>query len=395
MARPCACAVLIRISATRFVGRSPAMRIAISLALLAVTSGALGDPLPKGKGPPSAEDQKTYTAQLRRGRQLEGAGKHAEAIAAFEAGLRAVPDDSTLLGEIGAAAYAAKDLPAAEKATRAAIANAAAPDVRGASLYNLGRIQEDRGDLAGALASYADSLRARPNSVVRARLTKLDPKAAAALDPYKPVPLAGPFASIEAYCKTLPAIDGFDADHCGCGPDKTDKPAALAAPYQQMQWFSNHCAQSDTLYGDYKLGVKLATGWYVASVDHADVGHHCMSGGYAFDAAKPLSGNQVLVSYVDDAQCTNGSGDTNWSETRQIIVGIGASKIPAATTPLLRKHHQTYAADYNPNHAKTTVDVALDYAWAADGTFTVSGKTLGIDPAEAGNLLGKHALTFP
>jgi tetratricopeptide (TPR) repeat protein len=373
------------------------MRTALSLALLAIAAPAFADPAPTAKAPPTAAAQKTYAQQLRKGRQLEAAGKHADAIAAFQLGLQAIPDDSTLLGEIGAAAYAAKDLATAEAMTRKAIANAGAPDVRGATLYNLGRIQEDRKDVAGAVASYSASLLARPNGIVRARLTALDPRAAAALDPYKPVPLTGPFASIDAYCKTLPAIDGFDPDRCTCGAADTDKPAAVTAPYQQMQWFSDRCAQNDSLYADYKLGVKLAAGWYVASVAHGDVGHHCMSAGYTFDAAKPLSGQgaRVLVSYDDDASCSNGSGDTSWSTVYQLIVGIGASKLPSATLPMLRAHHQTYAADYNDAHAKVVGDVALDYKWADDGTFTVTGKTVGIDPAEAPKLLGTHVIAFP
>ncbi len=375
------------------------MRIAVSSTLsILMVSTAAADPATHTNAP-SAADQKTYAAQLRKGRQLEAAGKHAEAIAAFEAGLVAIPDDSTLLGEIGASAYAAKDLSKAEASTRKAITNATAPDVRGAALYNLGRIQEDDKDTAGAVASYADSLRARPNSVVRARLTKLDPKAAAALDPYKPVAFAGPFASIDAYCKSLPPIDGYDADHCSCGPDKANKPLALAPPYVQLQLFANSCSQMDTLEADYKLGVKLDAGWYVGPVEHVDVGRHCvMSGGLSFGSAKPLGAgpsNPLLVVYNNEMSCSNGSGDYASTQVRQIVIGLGASKIPSATTPLLRKQHSTVAADYNAAHAKTTTDISLDYAWAADGTFTVSGKTVGIDATEAANLLGKHALAFP
>ena len=61
-------------------------------------------------------------------------------------------------------------------------------------------------------------MRARPNATVRAALKKLDPKAAEPFDPYMPTPLAGPFASIDAYCKTLPAkrTDYEGTNDCEC-----------------------------------------------------------------------------------------------------------------------------------------------------------------------------------
>lgn len=375
---------------------------ALPLLVGLLTTVSLASADPAAKAPLSAADAKAYAAQLTKGRKLENAGKHADAIAAFEAGLKSAPDDATLLGEIGASAYLAKDLAKAETATRAAIKNASAPNIRGASLYNLGRIQEDKKDTAGAILSYIDSLRARPNSVVRARLAKLDPKAAAALDPYKPVPLAGPFASLDAYCKTVPAAT--DADMvCSCGveTDVQDKPVTAAA--YDVQLFASTCGYHGTDYhvSDFKLGVKVGASWYVAPVAHEEVSRHCALQ-YKLGDAKPqdlaaASGSEVVARYTIDGECWGGMVEESWSEERLVLVGTGASKVPSATPPLLRKRLETTVEDRieHPDAKKTTANVALEFTWKPDGTFTVAGKTTGIDATEAGGLLGKHAITFP
>src|SRR5215470_3007299 len=105
---------------------------------------------------------------LRKGRDLQGAKKYAEAIAAFEEALKLQPDDPTVLGELGWTAYLMKDYAKAKDATQKAIARQPAPNIRGAALYNLGLIDEAKGDTAGAVTAYTESLRARPNATVRA-----------------------------------------------------------------------------------------------------------------------------------------------------------------------------------------------------------------------------------
>ncbi len=99
------------------------------------------------------------------------------------------------LSEQGWAAYKAKDLAKAEQITRAAIGEAkdySAQRIKAASLYNLGRILEDKSDKPGAITAYVESLKLRPNRTVREQLAKLDAQAAADADPLKPVPMSGP-----------------------------------------------------------------------------------------------------------------------------------------------------------------------------------------------------------
>src|SRR5262249_25114020 len=57
---------------------------------------------------------KQMAAELRRGRALSDKGKHAEAVAAFDAALRAVPDEPHVLLELGVSLRAVGDLARAE-----------------------------------------------------------------------------------------------------------------------------------------------------------------------------------------------------------------------------------------------------------------------------------------
>ena len=207
------------------------MRIA-ALLLVALAGTATGAPAKL-----SAADQKKLAAALRTGRELQHKKKFTDAIAAFEQGLAVVADDATLLSELGWTAYLAKDLGKAEAATKKALAAQAAPNVRAATLYNLGLIAEAKSDKAAAAASYFESLRLRPNGAVRQALAKLDPGKAAAFDPFAPAKLQGPFESIAAFCKTTPAKEtvGDFTIGCTCGTQlKAGKPK-LSLPFEQVQ----------------------------------------------------------------------------------------------------------------------------------------------------------------
>ena len=70
--------------------------------------------------------------------------KYAEGILAFTAALKLDPNHAAALAELGWAAYLAGDLDAARRHTEQAIAGDASDRTRGAALYNLGRILEDR-----------------------------------------------------------------------------------------------------------------------------------------------------------------------------------------------------------------------------------------------------------
>ncbi len=116
-----------------------------------------------------------FRDDLSRGRKEVKAKRYAEGIKAFEAALKIDPNHPSALAELGWAAFLSDDLTVAERYTRRAIDSTGASDrTRGAALYNLGRILEERDDKIAAATAYTRSLRLRDNSTVAKRLATLE-----------------------------------------------------------------------------------------------------------------------------------------------------------------------------------------------------------------------------
>ena len=144
-----------------------ALCISISVACDAVHT-ARADAAPPG---PAAD----YTAALRQGRELLRQNKPRDAVVALDSALKARPDDSVALSELGWALLLAGDLARAQKESERAAALSHDPKLRAASLYNLGRAAEAATNRTAALAAYRQSLKLRPSAEVHARLAALDP----------------------------------------------------------------------------------------------------------------------------------------------------------------------------------------------------------------------------
>ncbi|HEV7556465.1 MAG TPA: tetratricopeptide repeat protein [Kofleriaceae bacterium] len=354
---------------------------------------------------PSKADQTKCKHLIDDGRNLASAGKLAQAIAKLEACVAVIPDQATALSELGFTAYRAKDYVKAEAATRKAIASQGSPNVRGASLYNLGLILEDTKDTAGAIAAYTESLRARPHGVVRARLRKLDAKAADAFDPYKPASMAGPFPTLDAFCKTIPAkepetVNGIDMP-CTCG--HAVKSASAVGPFKELEVFTQTCALDGHKAGSmgsdvYRIAARVDAGWFVAPLSTVWFSDRCSnSPKVAVLGAKSLGGRQVgHIEVTNEGECRK---EGYWADRTLVVVGSGASGAPSATPPIIVKRHEDrYVPDPDgivTGDTETVMDVVLDVKWNADGTLEVKGKTMGLDKAAAGDVIGKHALPFP
>lgn len=387
------------------------MRTLTLLAILAVSStSAFADAPAKKKPGISAADQKKYKAALDKGRKLEAKKQYADAIKAFQDCLAVSPDDATALTEMGWSAYLNKDLKLAEQYTRKAIGNQSQPNVRGAALYNLGLIRRDRKDTKAAIAAFSESLKVRPHSVVRAALAKLDPKAAAAFDPFAPVALQGSFKSIEAYCKTQPTAEDFPyADdgtkmECTCEAKLGKSAPKLAAPFEGVELIKRECLVPNTENGvvSTKLAVKVGGTWSLTEIWSQDSNRHC-SEGVSFGSAKvqdviPGGTAELLVTHEVEGNCVGGGDSNDWSVTALVVVGIGASKTPSATPSIeleRKETHQQDAFDDKPGPIKVVTEVKLEAVWGKDGALTLKGKATGMDKSEAANRLGKHLLVFP
>ncbi len=342
-------------------------------------------------------------------RNLAAAKKFPLAIAKLEACVALIPDEPIALGELGFTAFRANELDKAEKATRAAIASQASPNLRGAFLFNLGLILDARKDLAGAIAAYSDSLRARPHGVVRGKLRDLDPKAVEAFDPYKPVALPGPFKSVDAFCKSLPATEKTEFEEtirspCACGT--VAKTLKDAAPYKHVQVVRRTCATDGHHMGsfghdDYHLAIEVDAGWFVGPITSLWFNRRCDNDTkfpvLAVKDVVPGGRPEVTLEMTNAGECRKVDA---YSDRGLIVAGIGPSGAPSATPLIMLKRRQdVFTSDKDGNmtgELALNVDVALDATWTADGLLELKAtKTNGLDKGSAGDLIGKHALPFP
>lgn len=174
---------------------------------------------------------------LREGRELSHAGRHVEALAAFERALAANPGSARLRCEAGFVAFRAGRLDVAERYVRAALRsleNDQAPPPSlvqplASCLFNAGLVAEANGKPEDARRSYQRSLAIRPNATVQARLDALAAPSAA---PASSVPPAAASASEQARAAFCELSGGMDV---ACGeavtPDVTvQHPSTAGSP---------------------------------------------------------------------------------------------------------------------------------------------------------------------
>ncbi len=132
----------------------------------------------------SAASSRSFRQLLNDGRAKVKAGDHAAGVSLYIEALAIDPNHARLLSELGWANFKLNELDEAEEFTRSSIAHSRDDKVRGASLYNLGRIHEARGDSDEAATAYSNSLTVRPgNAIVQKRLDALESGGAAVADP--------------------------------------------------------------------------------------------------------------------------------------------------------------------------------------------------------------------
>jgi hypothetical protein len=299
--------------------------------------------------------------------------------------------------ELGWNAYLHHDLDQAEVLTRVALEHTQDPAVRGAALYNLGLIRQDRGDTAGAIAAYEQSLQARLDPVVRGRLATLDPAAASALDPYHPTAMDGPFPSLAAACDHEIRLVGFpdedlarELESCDGVTSLTPEAAVnVAAPFDDVQ------VVKFTDVRDSQIAVEVAGAWYVRAIDPLDDSGHC--GAQARFERVEMHGTTAAVTYVAEGDCSHRDQAWDWMERGVVAIGVGSSGAPSATRAITVRQLGHAAEGDNPR--PVTSDVTLVLGWDRDGFDVEVTRSTGMwafdgagDPAKA--VAGHHALAF-
>lgn len=335
---------------------------------------------------PSKPDRTKLKAAIADAHKAEKKGDHAAAAAAYERAVALQPENGRLLSELGWQHYQAKNLPRAEEFTRRAIA-AKDGRVRAGSLYNLGKILEAKGDKAGAVKAYSDSLDNRPNRTVFDTLARLDKAAASAADPLRPKPLSGPFPALSAWC----AQHGKkDAERC---PNDSQL-GSLKLQRRGGPWLDAKIFDGD---GEPRCSVAVRTekGWFVRgnAID-------CYSENVTL-ALDELSEKELLLGapaelvlrietqYHEFEDYSDGDGDSHAHRNPKgrdkllMVCGLGPSKVPSC-------FRLTVASYSSAETDEATWQLSLKYG-AADVEVTHEGDPNG----EARAYIGKHPLVFP
>ncbi len=358
----------------------------------------------------SAEPNPKADELLAKGRAAEAKGKHADAAAALEAAAKLTPDDPAILAELGWVDFELKDLTGAEMNTRGAIGrmplvaddlfrNDKTNALRGAALYNLGQILEARDNKPGAIVAYSDSLKARPNPVVTARLRVLDAGAADASDQLRPAAMQGPFASVDAFCKKVAApntsIGGEDAD-CRCGQPLANQGAKKLSPgFDDLAVFQRHCC-ADGADQELDIAVKHGGSWFITAADSGAVNDgsgHCGQADWHFAgvAFQPLASGAAIarVEYTSQGSCSHLANEWGWDNRLVVAIGIGPSGTPTATPSIPEKLVDTDGGTARKPQVTETL------AWSKDGSLVITGTLAKTALVIGGDVRGAHHLVFP
>jgi tetratricopeptide (TPR) repeat protein len=359
-------------------------------------------------------DERAYKGAIGQGRKLMSQGQFAAAVESFKRALVARPNDPRAFMELGIAHFKLHDLDAALDATQKSMQASSEPALRGAALYNIGRIREEGKDRAAAVDAYKQSLAARPNRIVRERLATLDPAAAAALDPLAAHAMSGPFDDLAEYCKRrqsalraeLPA--GAERDvRFSC-----DDPADLAAgtighgalalasptvPYRAARVLSLTQRWPNGAYdGRLALAVQTDVGWFVDELARVQAQHGETN---TLDVVSieqqdviPEGAPELVVRYT--AHYRNPRNHSDERSRWLLLAGIGPSGAPGATHAVQVELTEESEPEEGVE-VKTQVD-AFEEKFLPTGEIELvrsPKSTRKVSPQ--GDLAGVHKLSFP
>ncbi len=341
---------------------------------------------------------------LSTGRKAVKAERYAEGITALRKAKALGPMSAKVLGELGWALFLHGALDEAEHELRAALHVATAAKRKGAILYNLGRVEEARGQTELAADLYRQSLAARPNDTVKARLVSLGADetithAACAIDAQPGRP---PFDLCADVLLRAPEADRDDPPTCEFGwvrpltaADVGPEVAASAAGEGQASVFKvnepSYAATAfsiwdrDIMEESFHLGIVVGNAWCVASlatVMHPGVGYADESVGLLELEAKELSGRgakELIVRWSVGAHDMDPGvmymEDTRHENTAVLTVDDGTPRWAGAVRTFTEWNSGEMDTDewgglVDPETGTTGADLTFDGA----GNFTVVAK---------------------
>jgi hypothetical protein len=379
----------------------------------------------KPKADPSLDDtkRKAYLKALEAARTLHRKKDYAGAVKGFQKALEIMPDDARALSELGWSAFNDKQLGLAETSLKKAIERTSDAQLRGSTLYNLGRVHEEEGDKPRAIEDYQDSLRLRPNAVVLARLATLAPDAAKAFEIVTPTKALGPFPDLAAACAgVVQSITAADKTLVvTCDPNATTgsffegavEAVELAAPWAGARIVTTcQDAISTCAEGGVHLALQTKSDgkWWIApNIESA------YNPG-AFGIYEGVTGEKIEVKdrvvggapeVVVQLRHERSDSDLGWNEVESdttesmILCGLGPSNAPTCTGAIPLAHHGQRSIFFPENDEPGATHPALfDDRWDIRVSFLDGGPVelaagAGKIPDELKSLLGMHTVTWP
>jgi tetratricopeptide (TPR) repeat protein len=303
----------------------------------------------------------TMLTALNQGRKLVKDGKLEEGIAKYNELLAIDPHYGPALGELGWAEFRAGRLDQAHAHTLRALALATDDNKRGMLLYNLGRIAEDRLQTEAAIDHYRESLRARPNETVAARLAKLTPDAAPPT--LAAAPTAGGPVGLAVIGRSLASI-GAACELAGrqsmCSTD--DDCSLIASPAGDERWGALYFAEQGFVHCWNPI-IKTGAGWVL--FETALLGQHGSEIDQDVDAiaGRVLSndaGEFLLIEFSDHVY----ERDWRWVdlededfppqdtiESEGVIVCRIEGDAAHCTAPIITKYEFTNGIDRQANYS--------------------------------------------
>lgn len=376
------------------------------------------------------EIEKSFLKAMADARALHEKKDYAGAVRGFQGALVIAPDDPRGLSELGWAAFFLNDLDLAEGSTRKAIELAKEPYLKASSYYNLGRIQEERGQKDLAKESYKKSLEFKMNTTVKERLAQIDAALASSFEVLGVRGAAGPRVSLDSYCeglekKALPEkvrCEGAPQDLGDAfkGPSRVLKPGA---PYLAVRviasarWGDRDEAitrEPPAVGGgttEYHLAIRTKAGWFV--VERAMTTENPGKDGITESVeVKELAVRGVVPggSPFVLLRALHYRGDSNMSvneleestDEGLTVCGAGPSGIISCTRPI-RLSWSERVGVISPGmdapgakHSLRDVKGSLTAAFLPDGQLEIKAVE-GTEelPDDLRGLPGKHTLKFP
>lgn len=125
---------------------------------------------------PANSSKRSKEQYLKEARKHFGAGKLEVAMTVLKKSMQHYPDEPLLQGEYGWIAFQKGDLSTAFNHTCKALQSTCREKHRGMLLYNLGRIEQKRGDIQKAVQKFRESLHCRKNDTVSDLFKQLAPQ---------------------------------------------------------------------------------------------------------------------------------------------------------------------------------------------------------------------------